>query len=224
MVHSKGTIDLVGTRLMIDLARTSWNVVPPELRGVERADDGPGQRQLEPLSQAQRAVQGRRWQDRQSLLVVPSHVSIRTRVRTKSQDRPRPWRAPRPCRVLDRLDDLLERRRGSAPGCEKTRMPSRNAISVGIEVIWPPRRGPARPRCRPCRTRRRGASPTPPRRSARTAGTGRTRTPRSRPARCLVGLLFKVLGRQRDRCHCLLRSFVGSHRVTKNWRPGHSVG
>ena len=25
---------------------------------------------------------------------------------------------------------------GSAPGCENTRMPSRNAIRVGIEVIW----------------------------------------------------------------------------------------
>ena len=72
---------------------------------------------------------------------------------------------------------------GSAPGWAKTRMPSRNAISVGMEVI-PAARGEAcsasvstLPKTMSGCVRR------PPRRPGRTAGTGRTRRPRSRRAR-----------------------------------------
>ena len=67
---------------------------------------------------------------------------------------PRPGRGRRPCRALDRGDQLLERGRGSAPAWPKTRIPSRNAIRVGIDGdLRPPAPASARPRCRRCRRR-----------------------------------------------------------------------
>ena len=87
--------------------------------------------------------------------------------------------------ALDGPDQLVERCGGSAPGWEKTSTPSRNAISVGIEVMFA------------ARGQRllglgvdlgehdvRVAPRTPSRRWARTGGTGRTTPPRSPRARC----------------------------------------